>query len=78
METTVCPRSKASSSGRPSNSTVKPAFAGRCRVPVLRTVAVAAVDTKKQSRLSFVDLQPPDPILGARARSLFLVLISVN
>ena len=24
----------------------------------------AAVDTKQQSRLAFVDLQPPDPILG--------------
>lgn len=28
------------------------------------TVAAAAVDTKKESRLAFVDLQPPDPILG--------------
>ena len=36
----------------------------RCRSSRTRTLAAAAVDTKQQSRLAFVDLQPPDPILG--------------
>ncbi|CAL8465616.1 g5152 [Coccomyxa elongata] len=35
-----------------------------CRSYARRVLSAAAVDTKKQSRLAFVDLQPPDPILG--------------
>ena len=42
----------------------RPSLNGRCRNIRIATVAAAAVDTKKQSRLAFVDLQPPDPILG--------------
>lgn len=60
----VSQSARPSFSGRPLPVPARPLNAGRCRYSAPRTVAVAAVDTKKQSRLAFVDLQPPDPILG--------------
>lgn len=62
----------------------KPALPGRCRSSRLRTVAASAVETEKQSRLAFVELQPPDPILGndlhsvVAARCLRTCLTSAN
>ncbi|EIE18335.1 aspartate aminotransferase [Coccomyxa subellipsoidea C-169] len=64
VETPVCSSHRASSSGRQLLNAARPVHTGRCRPHALRSLAVAAVDTKKQSRLAFVDLQPPDPILG--------------
>lgn len=55
---------KPTPSGRALVQHARPSMPGRCRPTRLVTVAAAAVDTKKQSRLAFVDLQPPDPILG--------------
>ncbi|CAL5223517.1 g6046 [Coccomyxa viridis] len=62
MDNVTC---KPTPSGRASLlHASKPVLPVRCRSARLRTLAAAAVDTKQQSRLAFVDLQPPDPILG--------------
>jgi hypothetical protein len=44
----------------------QPRMRHRCSAVI--TTAAAAVETKQQSRLAFVDLQPPDPILGEQMR----------
>ena len=54
----------ATFSGRPVLISVRPVQPRVGRCGVVHTYAAAAVETKKQSRLAFVELQPPDPILG--------------
>ena len=65
MDVSAGPSCRPTSSSRALVGHVRPLqLRAHHRRGAIHTTAAAAVEAKQQSRLAFVDLQPPDPILG--------------